>query len=144
MSAKSNKQIRVERLRSIDESRLSALAVEFTQTQAKLIERQQHVAKIQSAIKSNPLTNNGHNVAAHLQSLAWLSSLETQLVSATAALKQSESACDEIREQMIAQKVKVNGWEKLSEQLKSEADAKEEAANSMEADDRFLSQSAPR
>jgi flagellar biosynthesis chaperone FliJ len=144
MSAKSNKQARVERLRSIDESRMSALAVEFAQAQAKLIEMQQHVAKIRSAITRNPLSDNDHNVASHLQSLAWLSSLETQLVSADAAVKQSESACDVIRQQMIAQKVKVNGWEKLSQKLKSEADAEEESAESMEADDRFLSQSAPR
>ncbi|QDT11173.1 hypothetical protein [Planctomycetes bacterium K23_9] len=138
MSVGKQKITRVQRLQSIEENKLNALSVELAVVQAELAKLHEKAQSVQSAINSATLPDDAHQVESHQQSLVWLSHLEKQLQSIAAKVTESEAIRDDTLQRMIAQKVKVNGWEKLTDRMQTELDHETQAVESLDADDRYL------
>lgn len=144
MSQTKNQIKRVMRLQSIEENRLSALAVDLAVAQSRVAQLREVARSVQLQIETLALPDDAHTVNSHLNSMNWLSHLQTRLQLLAADTVEAEKACEAVMQQMIQQKVKVNGWEKLTEKMKSDFDAETMAAESLEADDRYLNNPATR
>ncbi|MGB7344976.1 MAG: hypothetical protein WBD20_12245 [Pirellulaceae bacterium] len=138
MSPSKQKITRVERLQSIEENKLNALSVDLAIANAEVVRLQQMSIDIQSQIDTTTLPDNNHVVQSHLQSMLWLSHLEQKLQQVAESIGQAETARDEVMRRMIEQKVKVNGWEKLTDQMRTDFAMEQQAVESLEADDRYL------
>ena len=123
MSDSTQKLERIQRLRGLEENKMQSLAVELTAAQAELHSRQEELRIVTQQINSSTLPEHCHDVQSHRQSLVWIDHLEKRRETLSQLIADKEQERDSILSQIIQQKVKVSGWENLTERMLDQQDA---------------------
>ncbi len=131
---------RANRMHAIDQSQFDALAIELARIESALAGQHRHIEQVKTHVDAAVSSPKGDSVAVHQQTMCYIKNLEDELVQLQENVKQTEQTRDECLSRVVAQRTKLKGWDKLIDKLRLRLDTERSMTDSVEADDRHLSQ----
>ncbi len=144
MDATRKKILRLQRLRTLEQSKLNSLAIELAAIESVLTDKSKQLSELHSQIEDASTLNNEPAIALHAQSLIWIRHLVSCRDILQTEIRETESKRDKMLAETIQQKAKVRGWESLIDRLNAELAGQLQNRESLLADERFLNISRTR
>jgi flagellar biosynthesis chaperone FliJ len=129
---------RIRRLHAVESAKLNVRVAALVTAEARVNEQMETLRDLQSQ-RDEALVGVQTNTLDQLQQAGhWMESLSKSMERTRETLRNATEVRDGARAEMLAQRVKVRGLEKLIERLCAEGDAIQQAADNIAADEQAL------
>ena len=132
------KKKRIERLRSLDDSKLSGLVVELSTLEAKNQKETAQMTSLQQQLQETCLPDSTPSIESLLLWKQWTDQLRNQIHEIQKRIHDNEVEIEKILKEIRQQKATVNTWDQYIESLDTQIGDEMQRSETIEAIDRAL------